>query len=254
MTQTDNPLHHLAIIPDGNTRWSNARKLPAFLGYQEGTKRVVELTRYARKLGIHTLTFWGLSTENWINRPKQELDFLVILFQKTIDEHLKDAMENGVKIVHLGSKDRLPKSLMDKINNAEEKTKDNDKYILNLALDYGGHDELNRAMAKAQKDINEGKITFADLSTEVKKIGKQTWTKFATYLDNGNQPYPFPDFIIRTSGEVRLSGFMPWQSAYSEFYFEPSFFPDFSPEKLDAAIEIFHTRKRNFGGGHKSEI
>lgn len=254
MNHTDNQLNHLAIIPDGNTRWASAKNLPAFLGYQEGTKRVVELTRHARKIGIHTLTFWGLSTENWINRPKQELDFLVILFQKTIEEHLRDAMENGVKIVHLGNKDRLPKSLIDKIIDAEEKTKDNDKYILNLALDYGGHDELMRAMKKSQEDIQSGKITSDDLGVVVKKFGKQNWTKFATYLDNGNQPFPFPDFIVRTSGEVRLSGFMPWQSAYSEFFFEPVFFPDFTPEKLDQAIEVYHNRKRNFGGGHKSEI
>lgn len=252
MNQETNTLNHLAIIPDGNTRWSDRRNLPAFIGYQEGTKRVVELTRHVRKLGIHTLSFWGLSTENWINRPKKELEFLVLLFQKTIDEHLKDALENGVRICHLGRKDRLPESLIKKIRDAEEKTKDNQKYVLNLALDYGGHDELYRASLKIQSDITAGKITAEDLNKEVKKIGKQNLTLMGTYMDNGDQPYPFPDFIVRTSGEVRLSGFMPYQSAYSEFYFEESLFPDFSPEKLDAAIAIYNQRTRRFGGGHPS--
>lgn len=248
-----NRLNHLAIIPDGNTRWAAANKLPAIVGYQKGTERVVELTRHARTLGIHTLTFWGLSTENWLHRPKKELDFLVLLFLKAIDDHIKDALKNGVRIVHLGRKDRLPKRLLEKMTEAEDKTKHNEKHILNMALDYGGQDEIIRASQKVASDIKAGKIAEEDLTKTVREIGKQKLSLFGTYLDNGWQPYPFPDFIIRTSGEVRLSGFMPLQSAYSELYFEPKFFPDLSPKLLEEAIDIFHQRSRRFGGGHKPD-
>jgi undecaprenyl diphosphate synthase len=253
MAKSSNQLNHLAIIPDGNTRWAAANRLPAIVGYQKGTDRVVELTKHARTLGIHTLTFWGLSTENWQHRPKKELEFLVLLFQKNIDDHIKDALENGVRIVHLGRKDRLPKRLMDKISEAEQKTKDNDKYFLNMALDYGGQDEIIRASQKIASEVKEGKLKIEDLEETVREIGKQKVSRFASYLDNGWQPYPFPDFIIRTSGEERLSGFMPVQSAYSELYFEPKFFPDLSPELLEAALEKYQHRQRRFGGGHKDE-
>lgn len=246
-----NQLNHLAIIPDGNTRWADANRLPAAVGYQKGVERVVELTRHARTLGIHTLTFWGLSTENWINRPKQELEFLTLLFLRNIDAHIKDALENGVRICHLGRKDRLPKRLLNKMMEAEDKTKHNDKHFLNMALDYGGQDEIVRTTEKVLADVQAGKIELANLGNTVREIGKQKLSLFASYLDNGWQPYPFPDFIIRTSGEVRLSGFMPLQSAYSEFFFEPKFFPDLSPKLLEAAIEEYHSRSRRFGGGHK---
>ncbi len=249
-----NQLHHLAIIPDGNTRWAKAKKLPEIVGYQRGLDRVVELTRHVRTLGIHTLTFWGLSTENWAHRPKNELEFLVVIFSRAIDEHVKDALDNGVRIVHLGRKDRLPKKLIDKISAAEEKTAINTKYFLNIALDYGGHDELIRATQKIIADVAAGKLNPSQLDEVIRNLDdKQKVTRYSQYLDNGDQPYPFPDFIIRTSGEIRLSGFMPWQSTYSEFYFEPAFFPDLSPAKLEAAIEVFKQRQRRFGGGHSRE-
>lgn len=253
MSQGANQLNHLAIIPDGNTRWAAANKLPAIVGYQKGTERVVELTKYARTLGIHTLTFWGLSTENWAHRPKSELEFLTMLFLKNIDDHIKDALENGVRIVHLGRKDRLPKKLIEKIGQAEEKTGHNSKHFLNMALDYGGQDEIIRTTKKILAEIDAGKVKADELGETVREIGKQKLSKFASYLDNGWQPYPFPDFIIRTSGETRLSGFMPLQSAYSEFYFEPKFFPDLSPEKLKEAIDNYYHRQRRFGGGHSQK-
>lgn len=248
----ENQLNHLGIIPDGNTRWAKANNLPAFTGYRKGMQRVVELTRHARKLGIHTLTMWGLSTENWKNRPQKELNFLVTLFIKTIDEHIKDALEEGVRIVHLGNKSNLPQKLIAKMTEAEEKTRNNTKYVLNLALDYGGHDEIIRATKKIINDVLGGKLNPDTLGDALHgENGKMKRSVYSEYLDTAGQPYPFPDFIIRTSGEIRLSGFLPWQSVYSELHFEPCLFPDFSPEKLEKAIETYNSRKRRFGGGHK---
>jgi len=249
---TKSKLKHLAIIPDGNTRWAKSNNLPVFEGYKKGMKRVVEISRHSRKLGIHTLTMWGLSTENWQHRPKLELEFLIKLFMKTIDDYIKDAKQEDVKIIHLGKKDRLPKNLIHKVTRAEDETKNNRSHVLNIALDYGGHDEIIRTVTKIVTDIQTKEISVEDLSKETEKEGKMRKTVFSSYLDTGDQPNPFPDFIIRTSGEMRLSGFFPWQSVYSELHFEPCFFPDFTPEKLDNAIKIFNKRKRRFGGGHKS--
>ncbi len=225
-----NQLNHLAIIPDGNTRWAKANNRSPFDGYLEGKARFLELVKHTRKLGIHTTTFWGLSTENWRHRPKLELDFLVRTFIETVDAWVMEAQEQDVKIIHLGNKTRLPKKMLDKLIQAEQATKDNKTFVTNLALDYGGHDEIMRAIERRQADPTPGLLE--------------------DYLDTAGQVYPNPDFIIRTSGEIRLSGFMPWQSAYSEFYFEPVLFPDFTPEKLDVALAEFHHRHRRFGGGH----
>lgn len=246
-----NKLKHLAIIPDGNTRWAKSNKLPVFEGYRKGMSRVVEISRHSRKLGIHTLTMWGLSTENWQYRPKAELEFLTKLFMKTIDDYIKDAEQEDVKIIHLGRKDRLPKKLLDKIKKAEDKTRSNQTHILNIALDYGGHDEILRTITKIINDIQSGKLKSENLSNNIDGGEKIKRTIFSNYLDTGDQPYPFPDFIIRTSGEMRLSGFFPWQSVYSELHFEKCFFPDFNSQKLESAIKTFNKRKRRFGGGHK---
>lgn len=248
----NNSLNHLAIIPDGNNRWAIENGLSTYEGYQSGLNRIVEISRYSRKLGIHTLTLWGLSTENWQSRPKIELEFLIKLFIKTIDEYISDAQKEDVKIVHLGRKDRLPKKLLDKIADAEIKTKNNTKYILNIALDYGGHDEIFRAIEKVVEDIQLGNIKVSNLRNVIGQGDGTKKTVFSNYLDTGDQPYPFPDLIIRTSGEVRTSGFLPWQSIYSEFHFEHCFFPDFTTKKLDEGVKIFNSRKRRFGGGHKS--
>lgn len=247
----NNSLNHLAIIPDGNTRWAQTNGFSIQKGYQSGLNRIGEISRYSRKLGIHTLTLWGLSTENWQVRPKAELEFLIKLFIKIFDEHIGDAQKENVKIVHLGRKDRLPKKLLHKIADAEMRTKNNTKHILNIALDYGGHDEIIRAIEKVVNDVKLDKIKVADLKNVIEQDDGTRKTVFSNYLDTGSQPYPFPDLIIRTSGEIRTSGFLPWQSIYSEFHFEKSFFPDFTTKKLDKGIKIYNSRKRRFGGGHK---
>lgn len=221
--------HHVAIIPDGNRRWARERGLPAFEGHRRGFEITPKLVRAARELGIHTLTIWAFSTENW-NRSETEVKYLMKMYEWFIGKHLAEAKKEGARIYHLGRKDRIPKRLAEKMARAEGETADNDKYVLNIALDYGGHDEILRAIGRMNGE---------------KKL---TEDKFAEYLDTRGQPHPDPDLIIRTSGEQRTSGLFSWQAAYAEFYFEPDHFPDFSPKKLREAIIDYAQRGRRFGG------
>jgi len=239
---------HVAIIPDGNRRWAKAHSLPPLAGHQRGFDAAVKVARHARQLGIHTLTLWGWSTENW-NRTQKEMDYLFEIFIKMTDKYLKEARTENVKIVHLGRKDRLPPKLIAKIKQAEAETSQNTKHILNLALDYGGQDEILRAIKKFQAAIVSGKVRLDEADQEVGRYhDKYPYYLFKDYLDTANQPYPYPDLIIRTSGEYRLSGYLLWQSAYAELYFEQKHFPDFTPKLLDLALEEYTQRKRRFGG------
>lgn len=233
----ENSLNHVAVIPDGNRRWAKAQGRFSLDGHLEGTKRAVEISRKARELGIHTLTFWGLSTENFTSRAGRELNYLMRLFADVFDTYLKDALADGVRLIHLGRKDRLPDFLIKRIADTEEKTKNFDKYVLNIGLDYGGQDEIIRATKALAKDVSAGRI-----STEA--INEET---YKNYLDTRGQLHPFPDLVIRTSGEMRTSGLLPFQIAYSELYFEPAFFPDFGAEKFSQALNNYRDRQRNFG-------
>lgn len=230
--------NHIAIIPDGNRRWARARGLHTFEGHRRGFDAAVKLCKTARSWGIHTVTLWGFSTDNW-DRTVEEIGYLMKLYERLVDNYLKEAKEDDVKIIHLGRKDRLPKSLLKKIAKAESETKDNKSYIMNIAIDYGGHDDIIRAVQKMVADnVPAGKID--------KKL-------FEKYLDTHNQPYPYVDLMIRTSGEQRTSGMLLWQSAYTEYFFENDHFPDFSPEKLREAIFDFSRRRRRFGGNDAEE-
>ncbi|MEK7610958.1 MAG: polyprenyl diphosphate synthase [Patescibacteria group bacterium] len=243
--------HHIAIIPDGNRRWAKQNGLPAFEGHRQGFNQVVPLIQAARKMGIHTLTLWAFSTENW-NRDRAEIDYLMKLYVKLIDTNLKQAKKEGARIYHLGRKDRLPETLVNKIIRAENGTAKNTKYVLNIALDYGGQDEILRATEKIVKAINDKKIIVEDLwKTESNHPGSPPLYLYRRFLDTRLQPYPYPDLIIRTSGEQRLSGLLSWQAAYAELYFEKDHFPDFTPEKLKTAIEAYSQRQRRFGGNAK---
>lgn len=226
------PPYHVAIILDGNRRWAKEHGLPTFEGHRRGFKKVVAICKEARKLGIHTITLWGFSTENW-QRSEKEVDYLMKFFETMIDAYLKEAQREKIRIIHLGRKERLPKSLLQKIKKAEEKTKENKRYILNIALDYGGRDEIIRAIKK--------------MSPVTCHLSHVTEKKFSQFLDTANQPYPNPDLIIRTSGEQRISGLFIWQAAYAEFYFEPCHLPDFTPAKFRKAIQEYSQRKRRFG-------
>lgn len=223
---------HLAIIPDGNRRWARARGLHTLQGHKKGFERAVELARAARSMGIHTVTLWGFSTENW-DRTEEEIGYLMKLYEKLIDDYLKEAKKEGVRIVHLGRRDRLPASLLKKIDYAQEKTALNQKHIMNVAIDYGGHDDIIRATQQMIKD-----------GVKPENVNKKL---LESYLDTRNQPYPYVDLLIRTSGEQRTSGLLLWQMEYAEMYWEPDHLPDFTPEKLRSAILDYSRRRRRFG-------
>lgn len=224
--------NHIAIIPDGNRRWARERKMPTIEGHRKGFDNVVSLGRKTRQLGITTLTFWAFSTENW-QRTKEEVDYLMNLYEKMITRYIKEAIKDEVCIVHMGRKDRLPQSLLSKIQNAEHKTRHYRKHYLNIAIDYGGRDEIIRAVNKTRKTESETEnISEADINQN---------------LDLADQPYPNPDIIIRTGKEYRLSGFMLWQSQYSELFFPDVYFPDFTPNQLADIIEEYGQKQRRFG-------
>jgi len=217
--------NHVAIIADGNRRWAKDRGLPTMEGHRRGFENIRALSKKAKQLGIRIVTFWVFSTENW-KRAQEEVGYLMDLAARVIDVQIKEAIQEETRILHIGRKDRLPENLRKKIENAENETKHFTKYFFVIALDYGGHDEILRAIKK-MKDLDKEKID--------------------DYLDTHLLPHPNPDLIIRTGGETRLSGFMTWQSAYSEYYFSQLYFPDFGPETLEKAIQEYGERKRRFG-------
>ena len=223
---------HVAIIPDGNRRWAKEKGLPTLEGHKKGYQQAIEIGRRARRMGIKVLTLWAFSTENW-ERAKDEVGYLMNIFDFIIDQYLKEALKEKIRIIHLGRKDRINESLRNKIVNAEEKTKNFNKYYLAIALDYGGRDEILRAT----EQISNFKLKIKNLSEE----------KFDCYLDTRDLPYPNPDLIIRPGGENRLSGFMLWQSQYSELVFIKKYFPDFTPDDFETCVKEYLDRQRRFG-------
>ena len=229
-------LKHIAIIPDGNRRWAKEKGLAASLGHKKAAKfqRIKSFIQEAQKQNITHLTMWGFSTENW-KRNKLEVAALMNLFENLCQDFLNDELIETIRYVHLGRKDRIPNSLANMLNQLETKTINNNNNTLpitfTLALDYGGEDELIRATnsLKNQKQEISSKNLIANLNSSRLNL-------------------PFVDLIIRTSGEQRLSGFMPLQSAYAELYFCQKHFPDFNIDDLKKAINWFYTRKRRFGG------
>lgn len=231
---------HIAIIPDGNRRWAKAHKLPAIEGQRRGAEVAIKIDRHVRSLDIHTLTFWALSTEN-VSRSKKEVDFLMKLGEFSLDKYAEELIREGVRFIHLGRRDRIAEKLLKKIEDLEKKTKQNTRHFLNLALDYGGRDEVIRAIKKIQSSLRKisGQAEF--------RIQNLSEDNFNQFLDTRNQPYSYPDLIIRTGGEIRTSGFMIWQAAYSEYVFLDKYFPDVNEVDIDMAIEEYSRRQRRFG-------
>ncbi|MFC1710134.1 polyprenyl diphosphate synthase [Patescibacteria group bacterium] len=229
---------HIAVVLDGNGRWARSRGLPPTKGHEEASKRLKELMDASREFGVHTLTLWGFSTENW-KRPPMEIRKIMSIIESSLLKYRETAHKEQVRFVHLGRKDRLPRKVAKLIQDIEEETKDYNKYLLNIALDYGGRDEILRAVRKIVKD-----------KVPIKKIDEEL---FSSYLDTANQPYPYPDLFVRTSGEQRTSGFLPWQMAYSEYYWEQCHLPDLTPEKVKDAIIDYSRRRRRFGGKDKAK-
>lgn len=229
---------HIAVILDGNRRWARSRGLNPWEGHKAGYEAVRKIAKASRKLGVHTFTIWAFSTENW-ERPQKEIDEIMNLLRRGLKEFKNEAHEEKIRLVHLGRKDRFPEDIARQLSKLEAETRKYADNILNLALDYGGRDEIVRAVKKI---IEEG--VAADAIDE--KLVE-------SYLDTADQPYPNPDLFIRTSGEQRTSGLLPWQMVYSEYYFESEHLPDFTPEKLKEAILDFSRRRRRFGGNDEVE-
>ena len=226
---------HIAIIMDGNGRWAAERGLPRTEGHRQGVESVRRTVRAALDLGITHLTLFSFSSENW-TRPAQEIHYLFGLLRRFVRRDLADLHKNGVKITIIGSREGLDKDVLKLIDDAVELTKDNTALELTIAFNYGARDEIARAARRIAEDVAAGKIEAGEISAE----------SFAAYLDTAGTPDP--DLLIRTSGELRLSNFLLWQLAYSEFVFVDTYWPDFSKETLEAAIAEYQRRSRRFGG------
>ena len=226
---------HIAIIMDGNGRWARERFLPRTVGHKEGMKRVIDIVEVAEKLNIKYLSLYAFSTENW-KRPKKEIDGLMDILVHYIKSELNKIHENNVKIQVMGDISKLPKTPREEVERAIDTTKYNSKMILNIGLNYGGRDEIIHGVKNILKDTKEGKITEDDITTEL----------FSKYLYT--EGIPDPDLLIRPSGELRLSNFMLYQIAYTEFWFSDIYWPDFKEGNFYEAIIDYQKRNRRFGG------
>jgi len=226
---------HIAIILDGNGRWAKKKGMPRNFGHTQGSKNVERICEDAYKMGVKYLTVYAFSTENW-KRPKEEVDALMNLLRNYMKTCLKTAEKNRMRVRVLGDKTALDDDIRKRIAELEEATKNNDGLNFQIALNYGSRDEMVRAMKKMCTDMKAGKL-------EVEQVDEKL---FETYLDTHD--IPDPDLMIRTSGEQRLSNYLLWQLAYSEFYFTDVLWPDFSKEDLAEAIAYYNGRDRRFGG------
>ncbi len=234
--QADFPLH-IAIIMDGNGRWAQARHRPRVFGHQAGVKTVRRIVEDAADIGISHLTLYSFSTENW-TRPKAEIAALFALLRQYVEDDLETLDHNNVRVRILGSREGLKDDLLELIDRVESRTKDNTEFNLNIAFNYGGRDEILRATAKAiENGADANALTEADINA---------------HLDTAD--IPEPDLVIRTSGEKRISNFLMWQTAYSEFVFTDVLWPDFAKKDLENAIAEFQNRERRFGNLNASEV
>lgn len=227
-------IKHIAIIMDGNRRWAKKNNMPVKLGHKQGAETLKKIVRYANRIGIKYMTVYAFSTENW-KRSKEEVDALMSLLENYLDQFSREADDENIVIRVLGDEEALSESLRNKINEVVSATKDNTGIIFNIALNYGGRNEIVNATKNICKDVKNGLIKPEDITEEM----------FSSYLYTKDDPDP--DLLIRTSGEIRLSGFLPWQSVYSEFYFTDVLWPDFTEKNLDEAIAEYNKRNRKFG-------
>lgn len=227
--------NHIAIILDGNGRWAKKRHLPRNVGHAQGSKAVEKIIEDAHNMGVKYLTVYAFSTENW-KRPQSEVDALMKLLRDYLKTCIKRANKNNMKVRVIGDVTGLAQDLRDKIEELEEASKNNTGINFTIALNYGSRDEMIRAMKAMYEDIESGKLSKDEISEEV----------YEQYLDT--KGIPDPDLMIRTSGEERLSNYMLWQLAYTEFYFTDVLWPDFNKKELKKAIEYYNGRDRRFGG------
>ena len=232
--EKENMPKHIAIIMDGNRRWARQKGLDPKLGHKEGAKTLEKIVRYANKIGLGYITVYAFSTENW-KRTEDEVGALMLLLQNYLDDYSKRADTENIKVKVLGDISALPEGMQKSINKCMERTKNNTGVTFNIALNYGGRDEIVKAVRKISKQVKEGKINIEDINEQL--ISDNLYTAGE----------PDPDLLIRTSGELRTSNFLPWQIAYSEFLFIEKNWPDFDEKDLDEAIEVYQKRNRKFG-------
>ena len=225
---------HIAIIMDGNRRWARNRGKPASFGHKAGAKALEKIVRYANKIGLEYITVYAFSTENW-KRAEEEVKALMMLLQSYLDDYSKRADSENIKVKILGDITALAPKMQKSIKECMERTKNNTGVTFNIALNYGGRDEIVRAVKKIAEQAKQDKIKIEDINEEM--ISNNLYT----------EGEPDPDLVIRTSGELRLSNFLPWQVVYSEFLFIDKNWPDFSEEDLDEAIIEYQKRTRKFG-------
>ena len=225
---------HIGMIVDGNGRWAQQRGLSRSVGHREGFTRLKNICIYAQEIGVKYLSLYVFSTENF-KRAKPEVDFLMNLFVSMFHTEFQEVMDRGAKVVFSGRREPLPKEVLEAMDEMAEKSKNNTGTVLNFCINYGGQAEILDMTKKIAQEVLEGKLTIDDITLD-------------TLHDYLYQDLPPLDFVIRTSGELRLSNFMLYQASYAEFYFPKIYFPDFTEHDFDAAIVEFNKRNRRFGG------
>ncbi len=228
------PLNHLAVIMDGNGRWAKKRLMPRTFGHKEGCKRVEEIFNLCMKYGIKVFTLYAFSTENW-NRPEDEIKLLFEYLEEFFNSNIDKFMEKGVKVNHMGDASRLPENTRRVLNEAINRTFNNDKFVFNICLNYGSRQEILKAVKNVAKDVENKKVDIDNIDDKL----------FQTYLDSAYLPEV--DLMIRTSGENRLSNFLLYQLAYAEFIFTPTCWPDFKEKEFIECLKEYCSRDRRYG-------
>ena len=226
---------HIAIIMDGNRRWAKSKGKPAAFGHKEGAKTIEKIVRYANKIGLQYITVYAFSTENW-NRAKDEVKSLMLLLQSYIEDYSKRADSENIKVQFLGDMSAFTPKMQKGIADCKERTKKNTGVTFNIALNYGGRAEIIKAVKEIAQDVTNNKINIENIDESI--VSNKLYTA----------GMPDPDLLIRTSGEKRLSNFLPWQLVYTEFLFVDKYWPEFTEDDLDNAILEYQKRTRNFGG------
>ncbi len=226
---------HIGIIMDGNRRWAKAKNLPIKLGHKEGAETLKKVVRHGNKIGLEYITVYAFSTENW-KRGEEEVNALMFLLENYLKDFAKEADTENIVIRVIGDISKFTENLQERIKDTIDRTKNNTGIVLTIALNYGGRDELVNAIKNISNEVKNGELDPNEITE--KTVSEHLYDK----------DVPDPDLIIRTSGELRLSGFLTWQSVYSELLFIDKLWPDFTEEDLENSIDVFSKRKRNFGG------
>ncbi|XP_047158625.1 dehydrodolichyl diphosphate synthase 2-like [Vigna umbellata] len=230
---------HVAVIMDGNGRWAKLRDLPPSAGHQAGVQSLRRMVRLCCSWGIKVLTVFAFSTDNWV-RPKVEVDFLLKLFERTINSEIDAFKREGIRISVIGDSSKLPESLLRLIASAEEDTKNNTRLQLIVAVSYSGKYDVVQACKSVAKKVKDGDLYVDDINENI----------IEQELETNCTEFPYPDLLIRTSGELRVSNFLLWQLAYTELYFNRDLWPDFGKDEFAEALSSFQQRQRRYGGRH----